>query len=319
MDGFVAAVLVVATALAAGIPDVPAGHFHQSTPRRRSSCPAPRAEPRTAPASILSVARLTLARCVQQDLDAGRWRDAEARLVAARQAGAQLGDTDRRAWQSLVVRLDATRMVDTGRWAALAASVVPQEEALPWAGPLVRGVAAARASWAQQDATLQARARRELDRLADLARQAGPLSEEERARLVVQGTMAGAQYERDEMQLLLDAAHDLELRLLAGDELRVPVVLAWEVEADLLRMTDRYAAASERYRDLLVEWPRRVQGRIGLADAYRRLGYAREADETLAQARALWAGADPEALALINATVPAPAAASSAPRPIGNR
>ena len=221
------------------------------------------------------------------------------RLAAARQAGALLGDAERRAWQALVVRLDATRLVDTGRWAALATSVVPLEEALPWVGPLVRGVAAARASWAQQDATLQARARRELDRLADLARQAGPLSEEERARLLVQGAMAGAQYERDEMQLLLDAAHDLELRLLAGDELRVPVVLAWEVEADLLRVTDRYAAASERYRDLLVEWPRRVQARIGLADAYRRLGYAREADETLAQARALWADADPEALALV--------------------
>ena len=29
-----------------------------------------------------------------------------------------------------------------------------------------------------------------------------------------------------------------------GDELRVPVVLAWELEADLLRVTDRYAAAS---------------------------------------------------------------------------
>ena len=104
-----------------------------------------------------------------------------------------------------------------------------------------------------------------------------------------------------------------------GDALRVPVVLAWEVEADLLRVTDRYAAASERYRDLLVEWPRRVQARIGLADAYRRLGYAREADETLAQARALWVGADPEALALINASVRFPTVASGAPHPIGNR
>ncbi len=319
MDGFVTAALVVATALAVGIPGVWDGRVHQSAPGSPSSCPAPNEEPRTAPASFLPVARLTLARCVQQDLDRGRWRDAEGRLAAARKVGAVLGDAERRAWQSLVVRLDATRMVDTGRWAALATSVVPQEDALPWAGPLVRGVAAARASWARQDATLQAHARRELDRLAHLARQAGPLSEEERARLVVQGTMAGAQYERDEMQLLLDAAHDLELRLLVGDELRVPVVLAREVEADLLRATDRYAAASERYRDLLVEWPRRVQSRIGLADAYRRLGYAREADETLAQARDLWAEADPEALALINASVPFPTVASSAPHPIGNR
>ena len=143
------------------------------------------------------------------------------------------------------------------------------------------------------------RARAELVRLDRLARTAGPLSEAELARLLVQGAIAGAQYERDEMQLLLEAAHDLEMRLLAGDELRAPVVLAAELEADLLRVTDRYAAASERYRDLLVEWPRRVQSRIGLADAYRRLGFAREAEETLAQARALWASADAEAKAQI--------------------
>ena len=294
-------VLLVALAGAAAAgPAAPlAGRSARAASGSAAVCPAPNEAPRVAPLSFLPDARLTLARCVQRDLDAGRWRDAEARLAAARQAGALLREADRRAWQALVVRLDATRHLDTGQWTTLAAIVVSQEEALPWVGPLVRGVAAARASWARQDAVLQARARRELDRLAQLARQAGPLSEEERARLVVQGTLAGAQYERDEMQLLLDAAHDLEVRLLAGDELRVPVVLAWEVEADMLRVTDRYAAASERYRDLLVEWPRRVQSRIGLADAYRRLGYAREADETLAQARALWTDADPEALALV--------------------
>ena len=151
----------------------------------------------------------------------------------------------------------------------------------------------------QQDADLQARARAELVRLDALARQAGPLSAEEHARLLVQAAMAGAQYERDEMQLLLDAAHDLERRLMADDEFRWPVILARELEGDLLLTTDRPAAASERYRDLLVEWPRRVQSRIGLAAAYRRQGFVREADETLAQARALWAGADPDAIALV--------------------
>jgi predicted Zn-dependent protease len=77
------------------------------------------------------------------------------------------------------------------------------------------------------------------------------------------------------------------------------VVLARELEADLLRLTDRYAAASERYRDLLVERPRRVQSRIGLGDAFRRLGLTGEAEKTLAQARELWAAADPEAKAII--------------------
>ena len=257
-----------------------------------SPCLQPSAELPMSLVSALPTARLAVARCVLQDLDEGRWADAEARLNAARQLSGLLPDAERRAWQALIARLDATRLVDVGPWDALADTVVPHEETLPWVGPLVRGVAAARTSWARQDTTLQARARAELTRLEQLAREAGPVSEEERARLLVQGAMAGAQYERDEMQLLLDGAHDLEVRLLGGDELRVPVVLAWELEADLLQMTDRYAAAADRYRDALIERPRRVQARIGLAGAYRRLGFAREAEETLAQARALWAAAD---------------------------
>lgn len=268
-------------------------------PAVAAGCALAETEPRPTPASLLPAARLTLARCVQRDLEEGRWRDADARLATARRAGALLRDADRRAWLGLVIRLEATRHVDAGQWPTVMSLVLPNEDVLPWVGPLVRGVAAARASWALQDAALQSRARTELVRLEALARLAGPLSAEEHARLLVQGAIAGAQYERDEMQLLLDAAHDLELRLMSGDELQSPVVLAWELEADLLRVTDRYAAASERYRDLLVEWPRRVQSRIALAGAYRRLGFAREADETLAQARTLWSAADPDAQALL--------------------
>lgn len=267
--------------------------------RVESSCPAPDAPPRVLPVSDLAVARLTLARCVQADLDAGRWSAAAARLTAAQNASVLLPAGARSEWERLIVRWQANRLADGGQWATLAVEVLPLEHRLPWVGPLLRGVAAARASWAQQDPALQARARAELVRLTQLARTAGPISEEERARLMVQGAMAGAQYERDEMQLLLDAAHDLERRLLAGDELRAPVLLALEVEADLLRVTDRYAAASDRYRESLVERPRRVQTRIGLADVYRRLGYAREAEETLAQARVMWSGADADALASI--------------------
>ena len=277
------------TLLPASMRQVPAG---------ATACAAPSATPQV-PGSKLPTTRATLARCVREDLDAGRWRSAADRLVRAQQAGALLPEADRRAWQALVARLDATRQVDGGQWTALVDAVIAHEEALPWVGPLVRGVAAARASWSRQDAALQARARAELVRLDRLARTAGALSDAELARLLVQGAIAGAQYERDEMQLLLEAAHDLEMRLVAGDELQVPVVLATELEADLLRLTDRYAAASERYRDLLVEWPLRVQSRVGLADAYRRLGSAREAEAALAEARDLWASADAEAKAQV--------------------
>ncbi|MCC6162319.1 MAG: hypothetical protein IT182_03115 [Acidobacteria bacterium] len=260
-----------------------------------SGCPTPTVEPRLLPTVLLPDAQLTLARCVQRDLDEGRWRDADARLTAARRAGLVLDPGDRDAWDALILRGDATRLVDGAQWSTLASVSLPGELAIPWVGPLVRGVASARASWATQDAGLQAQARAELDRLTHMARTAGPVSEAERARLIVQGTMAGAQYERDEMQMLLDAAHDLERRLNAGEELLAPVVLAREVEADLLLTTDRYAAAVERYRDVIAEWPRRVQPRRGLAAAYRHLGHAREAEETIAQARALWADADPDA------------------------
>lgn len=263
------------------------------------SCPLPETVPHVAPVSMLATARLTLVRCTLADLDRGRWRHAERRLAAAAAVSITIDARRQGEWQALVARLEARRRIDGQQWTSLVTDVVPFEEALPWVGPLVRGVAAARSSWARQDAALQAAARRELDRLAALAHAAGGVSEAEQARLLVQGAMAGAQYERDEMQLLLEAAHDLEQRLSAGDELRLPVMLAKELEADLLRVTDRYAAASERYRDVLVEHPTRVQSRLGLADAYRRLGYARQADETLAQARMLWADADPEALSLL--------------------
>ena len=158
--------------------------------------------------------------------------------TAARHRSPFLACADRADWTP-------TRLVDAGSWDALADSVLPHEEALPWVGPLVRGVAAARTSWARQDAALQARARAELTRLEQLAREAGPISEEERARLLVQGAMAGAQYERDEMQLLLDGrARSRSHGCSAGDHCACPVVLAWELQADLLRVTDRYAAAS---------------------------------------------------------------------------
>ena len=265
------------------------------------TCPSAGTAPRVAPATMLDVARLTLARCVMADIGAGRWRAADARLQAAAVAGNAVAAPHRADWHALIARLHARRHMDGRQWATLASHVVPFEDALPWVGPLVRGVASARASWAQQDSGLQASARHELERLTTLAREAGPLSDAEHARLLVQGAMAGAQYERDEMQLLLEAAHELEQRMSAGDELRMPVALAWELEADLLLVTDRHAAASERYRDLLVEHPGRVQARLGLAEAYRRLGFGREAEETRAQAAVLWADADPEPRALFTA------------------
>jgi hypothetical protein len=251
-------------------------------------------------AATLPGALVTLARCAGTELDTGRWRSVDERLAAASRASVVIADAaGRTRWLALIARIAARRAVDAGQWSASATIVLPHEQALPWAGPLVRGLSSARAAWAQQDAALVAQARRELARLEALARDAGPVSEAEQARLIVQGAIAGAQYERDEMQLLMEAAGDLAARLDSGDELRPAVVLPREQQADLLRVTDRYAAAAELYLEVLVARPHRVQSRIGLADAYRRLGYTRESAVALEQARTLWAAADPDAAGLV--------------------
>ncbi|HTV03305.1 MAG TPA: hypothetical protein VMF13_22335 [Luteitalea sp.] len=270
-----------------------------TTAAAAASCPAPADLLPVSPA-VFDASSLTLVRCTQADLDAGRWVAADARLLSASRSALLIADdASRRAWQAVIARLAARRAIDAGRWTTSAQAVLPHEEALPWAGPLVRGLSSARAAWAAQDAALLAQARRELDVLNGLARDVGAVSDAELARLVVQGAVAGAQYERDEMQLLMESARDVATRLDDGDERRVRVVLPREQQADLLRVTDRYAAAAEIYREILAAEPARVQSRVGLADAYRRLGYAKEAGIALDQARVLWSGADPEAAALL--------------------
>ena len=101
-------------------------------------CPPPSARLQVTPASALPVARLTVARCVQYDLDQGRWADADVRLVSARSVQPGLPVADRLPWLALIVRLEAARRVDVGPWSALVDLVLPDEEVLPWVGPLIR-------------------------------------------------------------------------------------------------------------------------------------------------------------------------------------
>ena len=263
------------------------------------SCGADTFDPATPPTAITASTADqldTLVRCVQLDLDAGRWSVAGRRLDQARRAyDAQVLDARPPDLPALLARLAATRAIDGGAWPALARVPVGDDALLPWLGPLVRGVASARAAWGTQDAALLDQAREALRSLEGLALAIGPVSEPERARLIVQGAIAGAQYEREDMQLLLSAADELERRLDPGDGRWLPVVIAQELEADLLRLTDRYAAASDRYRAVIARRPHRVQSWIGLADAYRKLGDVAQASLAANQARALWKDADPDA------------------------
>lgn len=239
--------------------------------------------------SDLPTARLTLLRCVRADLQQGRWAAVDARLAAARGAGEVLPTAEGEAWRDLVDRLTGTRIIDARAWAAaptLAAPLAPSSSS-SWLHQMVTAVAGARLAWRAQDASA-------FDRLLSVARQLRQLGQRRddpeiaRAGLLVQAAVAGGQYERDEMQLLLEDAGRIERTLAdALGERFVPIVLAAELEADLLLQTDRYAAAAERYREVIARHPARVQSWLGLAEAYGRLGYSAEAAEARATATRL--------------------------------
>jgi tetratricopeptide (TPR) repeat protein len=248
-----------------------------------AGCPAPDVAPTLRGAPDLPAARLTLLRCVRADLRVGEWDAADARLSAARRTGATLAASDAAAWRDLVDRLTGTRVIDARAWDE-APSLTSTMSQGSWLGTMVTAIAEARRAWGMQDANAFARV---LAVAEDLQAQAVARRDQEitRAAQLVQAAAAGGQYERDEMQLLLEQAYRTEVALHdALGELYVPVVLAAELEADLWLQTDRYARAAEVYRAVIADYPDRVQSWLGLADAYRRLGHLAEADVAEAQA-----------------------------------
>lgn len=250
-------------------------------------CPTPDTVP-VVRGSIEAVpARLTLVRCVRADLRSGLWEDVDRRLEAARRALVAMGPAERAPWQALVDRLTATRIVDAHAWTRAGVLAAPLVASSPWLHQMVTALADAREAWRTQDAAAFARLLREAQALRDHGRTSGD-AEISRAGVLVQATVAAGQYERDEMQLLLEDAQRLEQTLdAAAGELFVPVVLARELEADLWLQTDRYLQASEVYRAVIAAQPARVQSWLGLAEAYRRLGYVTEAGVAEAEARRL--------------------------------
>lgn len=255
--------------------------------------PQPALEPCAATAVVaptpprLPEASRALRDCVRRDLRRGAWTQADRRLVAARAATSTLPGAYAEAWTGLVDRLVATRIVDAHAWDRAVGLAARLELRTPWLVTMVRGVSTARQAWATQDAAAFARA---LDDARALARRGDEADDLEirRAARLVQAAVAGGQYERDEMQLLLDEARATEAALQAtlGDAY-VPVVIARELEADLWLQTDRFAAAAAAYKDVIAAHPWRVQPWLGLAEAYRRLGYTREAAQCLTDARAM--------------------------------
>lgn len=252
-----------------------------------AGCPPADVAPALHRAADLPDARLTLLRCVRADLRAGAWDAVDTRLTAARRSGATLGRADLTAWRDLLDRLAATRIIDARAWDDAAVLAVSISDGSAWLRTMVNAIAEARRAWRTQDREAFARVMRTADDLRVLADDRQDL-EIGRAALIVQATAAGGQYEREEMQLLLEDAHRTEVvwRQALG-ELHVPVVLAAELEADLWLQTDRYARAAEVYRAVIAEHPGRVQSWLGLASAYRRLGHVQEAAVAETQARTL--------------------------------
>jgi len=245
----------------------------------------------TAPPTVVSAATLPdaaheLRACVRSLLQQGAWEDVD-RLLAAARAGAPADAALAATWLGLVDRLSATRVVDARAWARTAEVVPAMQAHTPWLATMVEGLAMARQAWATQDAGAFSRALQAARTLAQRGAAADDL-EITRAARIVQAAVAGGQYERDEMQLLLDEARATEQALHAtlGDAY-LPVVIARELEADLWLQTDRFAAAAAAYRDVIAAHPGRVQPWLGLAEAYRRLGHAREAAQCLDGAKAI--------------------------------
>lgn len=227
---------------------------------------------------------------VRDALRVGAWAEADRRLAAGRATAAALPAAEAALWFGALDRLTITRLVDARAWSRADELVAPVLASTPWLATMGEGFAVARAAWATQDAPAFARA---LGLARDLATQGARADDLEivRAARIVQAAVAGGQYERDEMQLLLDEARATETALRATiGEAYLPVVIARELEADLLLQSDRYAAAASLYREVVGEHPGRVQPWLGLAEAYQRLGFDSEAAECLAAARQLAPG-----------------------------
>ncbi|MPZ17508.1 MAG: hypothetical protein GEV06_06305 [Luteitalea sp.] len=132
-----------------------------------------------------------------------------------------------------------------------------------------RGMSAARSAFPHQDQAAFAEAREAAAELEVLARAAGASSESMRRWLLVRAAIAGGQYERDEMTVMLRQAQEIEGNLRASGQLRQPLLWAEEVAGDLRLQVDETGHARLHYVNLLAKQPRRARALLGLARAER--------------------------------------------------
>lgn len=92
------------------------------------------------------------------------------------------------------------------------------------------------------------------------------------ARLLLQAAAAGAQSERDEMSLYLDAAIQMETLQRAAAQPGAPVISALEVAGDLWLQVYRYADARRYYMQASAQGDRTLRVAAGMARTAARLG-----------------------------------------------
>ncbi|MPY89404.1 MAG: hypothetical protein GEU99_15935 [Luteitalea sp.] len=230
-------------------------------------------------------------------VELGRFEDAGTLLktidAALAHAGrAQEADVVERAHRART-RMRVRLALERQDWSALRklprSAFADQDLELVW---FAQGLGAARFAFPHQDAEAFAEARAAATELEDVARAAGPSSEAMRRWLLVRAAIAGGQYERDEMTVMLRQAQQIEGELRASGQLPRPLVWADEVAGDLRLQVDEAGKARLRYTDVLSKQPRRARAFLGLARAENALGNQAAARAAYRQFLDVWAQAD---------------------------
>jgi hypothetical protein len=165
--------------------------------------------------------------------------------------------------------------------------------AAAWPIVFVDGLDAALGAWPGGDATRIARARAAATAL-DALTPPGLPSEPALARTLIDAAVAASQDEHPELALRLAHAVDLERALVTAGRVRVPLIPARELGAELWLRTYRYDDARREARALLEAQPQRVSPYVVLARAAARTSDPAAAADAWRRVLELRAAADPD-------------------------
>lgn len=231
--------------------------------------------------------RSPLEREVYRTLQAGRYERADQLIADARRLG------DAGAVADSLVEMLARRALERRRWDE--AMAVPESSLSLQsrsAALFSRGLGAARMAWPGGQAGPIAAAQRAAQRLERLARAEGPSGRAAVARTLVLAAVAAAQEERDELELLLAHAIELDPDASHGDVLPSLPLPVLEVAGDLWLQVDRYDDAVREYEAAVARYPDRARSWLGLGRAAAKAGDDTRAREAYIAFLDAWSDAD---------------------------